>query len=136
MADRLPTASQDALDAIGAACAVVDQLCHGTRAWALSIPARETDPDLVIRGALLVSAHEITALRARLAHAHVRLQGHDTLVRWLLGESGEFPAPPDREPNKAVPLYWWRSALRQRHQAIVDNGLVVAQAEPTEVCDG
>lgn len=37
-----------------------------------------------------------------------------SIIRWMLGEQGDFPARPDATPDKPYPYYWWRTALRVR----------------------
>jgi len=58
----------EALDKIRAAQVIVSELCSGSRRWAMSVPARpDSDPDLVIAGALAAAKKILLAIPAGVA---------------------------------------------------------------------
>lgn len=40
------------------------------------------------------------------------------LIAWLLGEGEDFPTRPEKIEGKPHPLYWWRTELRKRWNAL------------------
>ena len=62
--------SEEALTAIDAAMAMVDDLCQGRKKWIMSIPARPTvDPDLVIMAALVKAKVFVESVSLEAANA-------------------------------------------------------------------
>ena len=59
------------------------------------------------------------AAQAPQERAAVPQEVHD-LIAWLLGENGEFPARPEKIEGRLQPLYWWRTELRKRWDALLN----------------
>lgn len=43
-----------------------------------------------------------------------RIDELEGVIRWALGEEGDFPDRPEKVEGKTQPLYWWRTELRSR----------------------
>lgn len=62
-------------------------------------------------------ANDAEAVRAKVIESDA-VRG---LIAWLMGEEGEFPDRPEKVEGKPHPLYWWRTELRQRWEAITPS---------------
>jgi hypothetical protein len=58
----------------------------------------------------------------------------DAIVRWLLGEEGEFPNPPEKVAGRYFPLYWWRTELRRRVAALPDPNAAHGETPALREC--
>ena len=95
--------------------AVFERLCPNHASNADLAPHIRLGEDMP--SALRRIVAERAAITARLAES-VGVKEVESLVKWLLGEEGEFPSPPEHVPGKPRKTFYWRSELRRRWIAL------------------
>lgn len=67
------------------------------------------------------AAPRILAALAALAEAQRDKERLADVIRWALGERDEFPMWPDSVEIKGNPKFWWRTELRRRFNAAMQE---------------
>jgi hypothetical protein len=91
--------------------------------------------NIAIGDALLRASSFLRAETGQVFASHAQSQARiaeltEAIIRWALGEEGEFPTWPESVTIKGNPKFWWRKELRAKFEATLALSLLSATANP------